>query len=46
MLSIRSRGFAETVVQARYAETGVLRIFAKLKGKHLCQNPFFKKVAA
>ena len=45
MLSIRSRGFAKAVIQGRYAKTGVPRNFAKLTIKHLCQSPFFNKVA-
>ena len=28
-----------------FCERGVLRIFTKLTGKHLCQSPFFNKVA-
>ena len=45
MFSIRSRGFAEAVVQRHYARTGVLRNFAKLTGKHLYQRPSFNRVA-
>ena len=28
-----------------FCEKGVLRNFAKFTGKHLCQSPFFNKVA-
>ena len=28
-----------------FCKNGVLKNFAKLTGKHLCQNLFFKKVA-
>ena len=28
-----------------FCNKGVLRNFAKFTGKHLCQNPFFNKVA-
>ena len=28
-----------------FCKKGVIRNFAKFKGKHLCQRPFFKKVA-
>ena len=31
--------------QEVYCKKGVLRSFAKIKGKHLCQSPFFNKVA-
>ena len=29
-----------------FCKKGVLRIFSKFTGKHLCQSPFFNKVAA
>ena len=39
------KGISETVAQKCSVKEGVLRNFAKLTGKRLCQSLFFNKVA-
>ena len=45
-----SNGYNKTVCRSSclevFCKKGVLKNFAKLTGKHLCQNHFFNKVAA
>ena len=44
-MSVKIQMIIEAVVQRCSVKKGVLKGFAKFTGKHLCQSPFFNKVA-